>query len=369
MPETAVERYQPPPRPSMNELAVVEHICRQFAESSLCPTAYRGNHANVFFAAMEGRKFGWDEITSLNRIYVTNNRPTLTAEAMLGIIRQRGHKVSITATDKQAVVVGTRADTGETHTVTWTMEMAQRAKLTAKTRKGNETPWHHYPHMMLTWRAVTELGRVLFSDVLLGMHYTPEELGATVAVSDDGQMVVTDAEVVQVGDIDPLKVLRKSVKDDLMAKAGGNIENATAAWRHAVGDKPDKALEAGDIMAARASGLAWLEANTEPFGPVDEPADTADGVNHDGDIEDAEIVPENAAAEPQGDGDDGVVDGHDAYAEVLAAAGGDYSIVTDVWGGRGDKPVPVPALDEMRHHAKTLAEEAAANEVEQGTLT
>lgn len=344
----AVERYTPPPL-THQQFDLIERQCQMLAKSDLCPDAYRHKPANVFFAAMEGHKFGWDPITALHRIYVVGSRPTLTAEAMLGIVRRCGHKVTITGDDRRAVASGLRGDTGETHSAVFTVEMADRAGL--RTRKGG--PWHQYPDIMLQWRAITKLCRFLFSDVLLGMVYTPDEVGADISIDTDGSVTVhTDGSL---DGTDPVRALRQSAKNDVLTAAGGDpttrqradggdsdarrtLDAACAAWEAVVTDDTDTQ----QLLAAPEKARAWLEANTEPFGPIDEP------------VENAEIVAEA----------DGTVDGYDAYAEVLSAAGGDHKICAEVWAGRGHKPVPVPELDEMRIQAKTLADEAAADELD-----
>ena len=45
--------------------------------------------------------------------------------------------------------------------------------------------WKQYEDSMLTWRAVSRLCRNLFSDVVLGAGYVPEELGADVYANGD----------------------------------------------------------------------------------------------------------------------------------------------------------------------------------------
>ena len=53
----------------------------------------------------------------------------------------------------------------------FTIDDAKAMKLTGK---GN---WATMPRAMLMARVTSLLGRALFADVLLGMEYTPEELG------------------------------------------------------------------------------------------------------------------------------------------------------------------------------------------------
>jgi hypothetical protein len=170
------------------------------AQSDIIPQAYRRKPANIIAAAMSGRDFGWDVMTSIRNGHVIEGQWTLKPEAMLALIRRAGHSVKIERRADGVMVTGTRSD-GEHDSmeVTFTFDDAVRAGLVklkdgqpfARSSSGKPMPWEQYPVTMCQWRAIAILGKGLFSDVTLGV-YSAEELGAELTV--DGE-VVEDSEV------------------------------------------------------------------------------------------------------------------------------------------------------------------------------
>ena len=164
--------------PSSTELDVIIRQADALARSSIVPGDYRGKPANIIAAALMGRSFGWDATTSMRMITVISGTAGLKPEAMLALIRKRGHHVSIEAhpDGRGVTVTGRRADNGDTASASFTLEDAERAGLT------RSSAWRSYPVDMCQWRAVARLSRSLFGDVVLGAGYTAEELGGDRAV-------------------------------------------------------------------------------------------------------------------------------------------------------------------------------------------
>ena len=145
-------------------------IADQIAWSPLIPDAYRGKPRECAIAITYGAEVGLPPMTSLQRIVVINGKPTLDAQSMTALIRRAGHSLDGEVTDQGATVKGKRGDSGDAMTVQFTLKDAERAGLV---RRG---PWTQYPRSMLWARAVSQLARQLFADVLLGLAYTPEEM-------------------------------------------------------------------------------------------------------------------------------------------------------------------------------------------------
>ena len=74
---------------------------------------------------------------------------------------------------------------------------------------------------MLTWRAVSQLCRVLFPDVVLGAGYVPEEIGADVSL---------DGTPVEVDPLTPVLVQAIDAKRRLLEACNGDKEMARAHW-------------------------------------------------------------------------------------------------------------------------------------------
>jgi hypothetical protein len=195
--------------PTANELDVLMQQAKMLAPSGIIPREYQGNPPNILAAALMGRAFGWDALTAMRMVTVIQGTASLKPEAMLALIRQRGHHVNIEphSDGKGVTVKGKRADNGDQAVASFTLADAERAGLT------KSQAWRNYPVDMCQWRAVARLSRSLFGDVVLGAGYIPEELGGDAGVPDspvldnpfvppapvdDDVMDVVDAEVIEV---------------------------------------------------------------------------------------------------------------------------------------------------------------------------
>ena len=156
-------------------------VSQMLAKSSLVPSAYRGKPENILLATLAGQPFGWDPTMSMRSFHIIEGQPSLKPEIMLALVRRAGHSVQGTTATDGATVTGKRRDTGDTMTVTYSLEDARRANLL------NKSVWKQYPSSMCWARALSQLCRMLFPDVVLGVGYTPEELGAS--VSSDGEVI------------------------------------------------------------------------------------------------------------------------------------------------------------------------------------
>ena len=154
------------------------HVCSTVAHSQIIPLAFRSRPEEMLACWMTGMEFGWGLMRSLRSIHVIRGVASLAPEAMLGLILEAGHTVDVKYIydDDGNVfaveVAGKRADNDAEATETFTIKDAEQAKLTTKDN------WKMYPKNMLRWRAVSNLASTLFTDVIQGASYIPEELGA-----------------------------------------------------------------------------------------------------------------------------------------------------------------------------------------------
>lgn len=143
---------------------------------------------DAFFIIQYGWELGISPMTALRTIYSVNGTPVCSGEAMLSLIRRSGlaASVSIEGDNQQAVVTMTRKDTGESLTATFTMQDAATAGLTTKDN------WKKFPSKMLKWRAVSEVAKFLFSDVIGGL-YTVEEIDPDANLNEDGDIITIES--------------------------------------------------------------------------------------------------------------------------------------------------------------------------------
>lgn len=145
------------------------------SRTEFVPAALRGKPAACLAAILTGRELGLGPMESLRQIAVIDGNPTLSAELMLKLYRQAGHRLEIRQADDRAVVlIGTRGDTGETLEISFTIEDAHRAGLVtitddgeiqARSRQNRALPWETYTPDLLWARAVTRLVRRLAPDL------------------------------------------------------------------------------------------------------------------------------------------------------------------------------------------------------------
>lgn len=190
---TALEVRRPTTVVPAQEWSLMSQQADALARSDIIPRAYQRKPANVLVAALTGRHYGWDVLTAMRNGHVIEGSWGMKPEAMLGLVRQAGHSVKGDMNADGATVVGTRADTGDSMTISFTLDDARRANLLGK------GTWKQYPQMMCYWRAVGILCRVLFSDLTAGVH-SAEELGAE--IDEDGGVI--DVGEVTMGEVEPM---------------------------------------------------------------------------------------------------------------------------------------------------------------------
>lgn len=209
----------------------VMHRAKVLANSGMVPKTYADKPEAIVFATIYGAELGWSMVTSLRFIDPIEGRAEVNAQGRLALIREAGHEAEVVdseSDDKRATVRGRRHESKDWHVVTWTIEEADRAGLTAEWvkrwvdgsngRKGyfervylrregpgyvpakfgqTELPdwalkaiaqgkvehkdnWWNYPSDQLVARAASRLCRRHFSDVMIGHGvslYTAEEQG------------------------------------------------------------------------------------------------------------------------------------------------------------------------------------------------
>lgn len=292
---SAMEHYVSPAQPvPQTERLTVDQL-RYISGTDLIPRAYRGNLPAMMACVLTGRALGLDDLHSLRSIHVVDGKATLGAELMVSLVRRKGHSLSGEMSNEAATARGKRADTGDEMSVTWTLEDAQRAGLSGK---GN---WTKYPGSMLWARAVSQLVRMLFPDALLGVTYTPDEMGDdhmvidVPAVDSDGS-VLEDGRPALDGPGEPFEGVQSSGARE--APEGVAPDTALEGDIGRGGVDPDGGIAAASTHGPPSSTDAGADPPTTP--PVAAPAHTlgeeADAPGSDD--EPAPVEPLTASASP-----------------------------------------------------------------------
>lgn len=147
---------------------------KAMSHGDILPRQYRGNPANLMFAAEYADALGIPRINALTSIHVIDGKPTASADLIASLVRKAGHKLRVEGDDTYAEAVIIRVDDPDyiPSPVRWDEAKARKAG-----KWGSKGPWSQYPAAMLRSRAITEAARMWASDALYGVIYTPEELG------------------------------------------------------------------------------------------------------------------------------------------------------------------------------------------------
>jgi hypothetical protein len=227
----------------------LSRIAKTIASTEFVPKGLRGNAHGVMAAILYGRDQGLSPMVALSEIHMIEGKPTMSAALIAGKARLAGHKIwRETVEDGQGHVVGVTAHgertDGTRDSFTFTLDMARRAGL------GGKQNWQRYPEAMLWARAVSQLARMLFSDVFMGSVYTAEELGAD--TDEDG--AVLHGEIME----------DRPVSGASPADSGDTEPHESTAGVPASSSQPDLGCPAASTPAAGPEG-ASTSSGPSPF--------------------------------------------------------------------------------------------------------
>lgn len=171
--------------PSQDEWQILKEQAKIFLESGLLPAHVKTPQAAILIM-IKGRELAIPPLYALSNIVVISGKPTANSELLQALIyRDHGDDaLRFTETsDTQAVLSYKRRSWTKAERFVFSIDDAKRAGLLS-----NAT-WQKYPGAMLRARAISAVARLAFADSIGGL-YTSEELGASVSVSSEGEIVV-----------------------------------------------------------------------------------------------------------------------------------------------------------------------------------
>jgi hypothetical protein len=180
--------------PAPSEWQLMVQMGDGLFRSGLLPGHIRSAQGAVA-VIQKGRELGVPPMHALCSIVVIQGKPTASAELMLALIyRDHGDEAFrlVETTNERCTAEFRRRGWKEASRYTFTIQDAETAGLTAKAGESN---WKKYPAAMLRARCISAAARMAFPDTIGGM-YTPDELGAQMAVDDEGVLSVV-GEVVE----------------------------------------------------------------------------------------------------------------------------------------------------------------------------
>ena len=146
---------------------------------------------------MYGDLLGIPWVAAMNTINVIQGKPTISPQLMIGLAQRSKLLENMSIEDDGTTCTVTVKRVGQSaHTESFGVADAALMKTTEWTNGskreislGEKSNWKQQPKTMRKWRAIAAAFRVVFPDLLLGF-YTPDEMGADLAINDEGDMQI-----------------------------------------------------------------------------------------------------------------------------------------------------------------------------------
>lgn len=182
----------------------------QAIKSQMLPTSIRSPEAAAIII-LKGRELGLSFMTAIAHIHVISGKPTLSAELIQAMAKKNIPGLKIIpvemTSEKATVKIKLPEEGAEWFTYSFTLDDAKKAELLK-----NPT-WQKYPRAMLWSRCVTAALRIVCPEALMGISYTPEEMGAN--VDGNGNYIETTGKKIEDPAIEPVdqKPTKQQLKD------------------------------------------------------------------------------------------------------------------------------------------------------------
>jgi hypothetical protein len=148
---------------------------------------------------MTGRELNIPAMAALSNINVIQGKPTISPQLMLALINRSGQLENLEiVTGVEGAIVTMKRRGRSPYVARFGPAEAKAMGLDGKDNYKKQAG------TMYQWRAVAMAARSIFPDVILGL-YTPEEVGAQVAISDTGEQIVEDTETANYVDAEILE--------------------------------------------------------------------------------------------------------------------------------------------------------------------
>lgn len=261
----------------------------------LDPATGKPSAPKILLVMETGSMLGLHPMAALQSIDVVEGRATLSAKLMKALITKAGHHVeivkhgSIPGGDYSVTVNAVRADNGEKHTSTWDIARAIRAgsvdsykqnaqgvwEVRARSKSGQALPWEAYAEVMPMWRAISDVSREGFGDVLFGLYSTeeirdgfPVDEPAPEPTEDWAGLIAAAETREQLDEISERLRAAGEGTDKLraawLARAGFLAREAVTVDAEVVEDDEPAAERDEDAVAAEAAAAFEAEAVQEP---------------------------------------------------------------------------------------------------------
>lgn len=136
---------------------------------------------------MKGYEIGVPVMQSFSHINIIQGKPTCSAELQMALIFKNcpGAKINFIKIEDDGCIIDAARPGGQIVRFKFDRTDAENAGLLSKDN------WKKWARAMYRSRCVSEMARTLFSDAIMGMSYTTEELNPDAIIDNEGQITVT----------------------------------------------------------------------------------------------------------------------------------------------------------------------------------
>jgi hypothetical protein len=160
-----------------------KEVANTLIKSGFLPPAYK-TPEQVLAVMLTAHELNIPEMEALRSINVIQGKPTISPQLMLALARRSGELEDIRLERTSDAVVCRIKRKGQTaFTTRFGVAEAKGQELMGKDN------YRKQPFTMFQWRSLAANLRITFGDVITGL-YTPEELGAEVTVTEEGEQVM-----------------------------------------------------------------------------------------------------------------------------------------------------------------------------------
>lgn len=228
-----------------------------FVESGLMPSQVN-TPSKAALIIWKGHELGLSPVQAISGINVISGKPTISPQLMLNLILQSGQaeKFEFVETNDERCTIHAKRRNGWEITETFSIEDAKRIK----TKEGDKviplsekSNYRSQPRVMLRWRCVSAVSRLIFSDIVEGCYLAEEledsahgaiELDATTdvetapdqktaaTVAQDGPVI--DAQVEPVASAEPQAPAPEKSETKPAQAEGQNIKRISAPQAKAI---------------------------------------------------------------------------------------------------------------------------------------
>ena len=168
----------------VDEMPITYTTLEMLSRLPTTPERFFGKPRDMLAVVLVGRELGVKPMSSINNLYLVDGDVAMKGKLMSALVHRAGHQLRVKIKATEVTATAHRRDP-YTHALakvgefTFGKEDADRADLSSK------PAYENFPTIMWSWRAISAVCRVYFSDVLEGVGYVPDDLG-----------IVTEAEMI-----------------------------------------------------------------------------------------------------------------------------------------------------------------------------